>query len=158
LQPFSDEHQPSLQIRRKVNNLIVGDVTLCYRESRSSASDENKVTHQKFLRGVLKCRDCMKLRCLYSLTLPSRMKPPAVQGEAEPTAHVIRVCREYAIQKFEETQENEIYVRGMQPFDADDPMHGVIITRNGLECHKPMEFDYYQAKVVAACFNANLCA
>ena len=46
----------------------------------------------------------------------------------------------------------------MQPFDADDPMHGVVITRNGLECHQPMEFNYYQAKVVAAWFNANLCA
>jgi hypothetical protein len=56
----------------------------------------------------------MKLRCLYSLTSPSRMKPHAIQGEAEPTAHAIRVCREYVMQQFEEAQENEIYVCGMQ--------------------------------------------
>jgi hypothetical protein len=68
------------------------------------------------------------------------------------------VCREYAMQNFEEAQENEIYVCGMQTFDALDTMHGVIITRNGLECHQPMEFDYYQAKVVAAWFNDHLCA
>ncbi len=37
-------------------------------------------------------------------------------------------------------------------------MHGVIITSNGLKCHQPMEFGYYQAKVLAAWFNANLCA
>ena len=44
------------------------------------------------------------------------MKPHAVQGEAEPTAQVIRVCREYAMQQFEEAKENEIYVCKMQTF------------------------------------------
>ena len=46
LQLVSDEHQSSLQIRRKVNNLIVGDVTFGDREVMSSASNANKVTHQ----------------------------------------------------------------------------------------------------------------
>ena len=46
----------------------------------------------------------------------------------------------------------------MQPFDADDLMHVVSITRKGLECHQPMEFDYHGAKVVPSWFNANLCA
>ncbi len=50
------------------------------------------------------------------------MKPHAVRGEAEPTAHDIRVsCRKFAMKKIEEARENEIYVCGMQPFDADDP-------------------------------------
>ena len=43
-------------------------------------------------------------------------------------------------------------------FDDDDLMHGVIITRKGLECSEPMEYDYYAAKVAAFWFNANLCA
>ena len=89
----------------------------------------------------------MKPRCLYSLTSPSRMKPHAIAGEANPTAYAIRGCREYAKLKFEEAQESENYVCVMQPLDADDPMYGVIITQNGLSCHQPMEFDYYQAKV-----------
>ena len=64
------------------------------------------------------------------------MKPHAIQAKAEPTAHAFRVCREYEMHKCEEAQENEIYVCGMQqPFDAGDPIHRVIITRNGLECH-----------------------
>ena len=46
----------------------------------------------------------------------------------------------------------------MQPFDDDDLIHGVIIKRRGLECHQPMEFDYYGAKVVASWFNPKLCA
>jgi len=43
---------------------------------------------------------------------------------------------------FEEAQESENYVCRLQPLDADSPMHGLIIIRNGLECHQPMEFDY----------------
>jgi len=57
LQPFSDERQPSLLNRRKVNNLIVGNVALGDRQPRSSVSGANKVTHQNFLRGVVTCRD-----------------------------------------------------------------------------------------------------
>jgi hypothetical protein len=55
------------------------------------------------------------------------MKTPAIILKAEPTAHAIRVCREYAMQKFEEAQESKNYWCGMQPFDADESMHGVII-------------------------------
>jgi len=69
------------------------------------------------------------------------MKPLAFIGEAAPTTHAIRVCREYAMQNFEEAQESENYVCIMQPLHADEPTHGVTITRNGLECHQPMEFD-----------------
>ena len=39
----------------------------------------------------------------------------------------------YAVEKFECTETNALFVCGMQPFDADDLMHGVIVTRVGLE-------------------------
>ena len=68
------------------------------------------------------------------------------------------MCRKYAIQKFERAQESENYVCGIQPLDADGHIYGVIVTLDGLECYQPIEFDYYQAKVVVAWFNANLCA
>jgi hypothetical protein len=86
------------------------------------------------------------------------MKPAAIVGAKEPTAQAIRLCRAFAMQKFEEAQDNEIFVCGMQPFDADDLMHGVIICRKGMECYHPMEFDYYGAKVAASWFNPKLCA
>ncbi len=47
------------------------------------------------------------------------------------------------MQKFEEAQNNDIYLCGMQPYDADGLMYGVIVTRDGLECHHPVEFEYY---------------
>ena len=78
------------------------------------------------------------------------MKPTAIATAKEATAHAIRLCRAFAMQKIEEAQDNEIFVCGMQPFDADDLMHGVIICRKGMECYHPMEFDYYGAKVVAS--------
>ena len=47
----------------------------------------------------------------------------------------------------------------MQPFDADEIMHGVIVTREGLECHHPVEFEYYSnPKATASWFDATLCA
>jgi len=52
-----------------------------------------------------------------------------------------------------------MYVYSMQPFDADDLMYGVILARDGFECHHPMEFEYYNTpKMVTTWFNANLCA
>jgi len=62
------------------------------------------------------------------------------------------------MQKLEEAQESDLLVCGMQLFDADDLMHGVIVTRDGLESYHPMEFEYYNFRIVASCFNANLCA
>ena len=85
----------------------------------------------------------MKPRCLYSVNAINRMKPRAMNGDAEPTTAAIRLCREYEIKKFEEAQCNDIYVCGIQPFDSDDLMYGVIVTRDGLECHHPVEFECY---------------
>ena len=38
-------------------------------------------------------------------------------------AEAIRLCREYSMGKFDEAQNNDYYVYGMQPFDDDDPMY-----------------------------------
>ena len=47
----------------------------------------------------------------------------------------------------------------MHPFDVDDPMYGVILAREGLECHHHVEFEYYNnPKILTSSFNAKLCA
>jgi hypothetical protein len=52
-----------------------------------------------------------------------------------------------------------MYVCVMQPFDADDIMHGGIVTREGLECPHPVEFEYYcNPKLTTYWFDASLCA
>ncbi len=52
-----------------------------------------------------------------------------------------------------------LFVCGMQPFDADDLMHGVIVTREALDCHHPLEFEYYgNPKAMALWFDGALCA
>jgi len=59
LHPFTDEHQPSLQNRRRVNNSTIGGVALAYRETRSAAkSDQNKLTQGRLVRGAVTCKDC----------------------------------------------------------------------------------------------------
>ena len=141
--PFPDKHQPSLQNRRQSENLnVVADVPIGDRETRGSngESEKSMSTQGKFIRRLVPCKDCMKPRCLYSANSPSRMKPHVIDGETEPTTKAIRLCRQYAMQKFEEAQVSDVYVCGMQPFDADDLMYGVIVAREGLECHHHMEF------------------
>ena len=47
----------------------------------------------------------------------------------------------------------------MQPFDPDHPFHGVIVARESLECHEPVEYEYYTSnKPSATWFDAFLCA
>ncbi len=134
LQPFSDVHQPSFHNRRRNDNLVVGDVALGNRETCYLESEQyNKPAHGRFIREVVNCKDCMKPRCLYSETSPSRMKPVVVNWATELTAHAIRMCREYAMQKLEKPQDIDLYLCGKQPLDADDFMNGVIVTRQGLE-------------------------
>jgi hypothetical protein len=87
--PLTDEHQSSLQNRRRNHNntVVDGGVSLGEREIRSSSEAEtHKVTQGKFIRGLVSCKDCMKPRCLYSSTSPCRMKPLASIGDAEPIA------------------------------------------------------------------------
>ena len=63
------------------------------------------------------------------------------------------------MEKFDEAQESDYNVCGMQPFDVDDPMYGVILAREGLECHHHVEFEYYNnPKILTSSFNAKLCA
>jgi hypothetical protein len=97
LHPFIDEHQPSLQNRRRVNNSHIGGVVLGNREKRSPELDPNKLTQGKLVHGVVTCKNCMTPKVLYSVTAPNLMKPPATIGDADPTARLIRLCREYAI-------------------------------------------------------------
>jgi hypothetical protein len=86
------------------------------------------------------------------------MKPLACIGDAEPRAIAIRFFREYALQKFDEAQSSEYYVCGMQAFDVDDLMYGVIVARDGLECHHHIEFEYYNnTKILTSdIFNSKL--
>ena len=87
------------------------------------------------------------------------MKPNPLDGATEPTWDAIRLCREYAVHQFESDQNTEMYLCGMQPFDADEPMYGRIVTRNGLECHHSVEIDYYGNPTLAVSwFHADLCA
>jgi len=87
LLPFTDDHQPSLQSRRQEWALAPGgEVSLGDRELRGDASKHHKLMQTKFLRGLVKCKDCMIPRYMYSLSSPNRRKPGAINGATEPTA------------------------------------------------------------------------
>ena len=63
------------------------------------------------------------------------------------------------MEKIDEAQNSDYYVYGIQPFDVDDPMYGVILAREGLEWHHHVEFEYYNnPKILTSSFNAKNCA
>ena len=72
----------------------------------------------------------------------------------------MELCRAHAIEQLSVAQENEHFLCGMQPFDSDHPLHGVIIARDSLECHDPVEFDYYNSNKhqEQPWYEPNLCA
>ena len=101
----------------------------------------------------------MKPRCLYSRTAPQLMKPAPDEGQDKPPAAAIKACREYAVEMLAEAQRNLDFVCGMQPFDPDHEMYGVICARESLECHDPIEFEYYSNPRTSADWcDTSLCA
>ena len=86
-------------------------------------------------------------------------KPAAARGKAktaspvqEPTYthRTLSCCRAYAVVQLSVTQENEHFLGGMQPFDSDSLitrfMESLLPVRDSLECHEPVEFDYYNSR------------
>ena len=69
--PFTAEHRPSLGLRRarRSQNTTAHDgVALAGRErSTVDATNANKKFMGQHVRGVVECKDCMKLRCAFSL-------------------------------------------------------------------------------------------
>ena len=61
----------------------------------------------------------------------------------EPKNLTIQLCRAYGVEQFESAETNAIFMCGMQPLDADGVMHDVIVTSEALECHHPVEFEYF---------------
>ena len=119
----------------------------------------NKAFTVSHVRGVVECNECMKPRCVFSVDAPNRMKPTTGIDGIEPTREEIKACREYAVEQLEVAMGNPIYICGMQPLEPDNPMHKLIISRDGLECHDHVEFDYYSHPYHnAEWFKATICA
>eukprot|EP00873_Tetraselmis_striata_P025310 jgi/Tetstr1/445574/TSEL_033347.t2 len=116
----------------------------------------------KYVRGVVTCKDCMRPRCLYSLTHPRNMEPAAtmVDGKkVQPSVTEKAECKQYALQNFHAAAEHNSFLCGMQPFDDDHPLHGVLVTRSNITCGSPVEFEYYSTQTERATwFDATTCA
>jgi hypothetical protein len=85
------------------------------------------------------------------------MKPPIGIDGTEPTVGAIKTFHDYAVQQLDAAMESEIYICGMQPLEHDNPMYGIIVARGELECHDPVEIEYYgHPHPNTTWFNANL--
>jgi hypothetical protein len=144
--PFTAEYQPSLMLKsaRSRNITVVDGVGIVGRD-RSFPVDVapvNKAFMANHVRGVVECKKCMKPRCLFPTDALNRMKPAPI-ARIEPIYEGIKACREYAMQLLEAASEKPLYICGMRPLEPDKPVRKLIISRDGLECHDPVEFEYY---------------
>eukprot|EP00873_Tetraselmis_striata_P004954 jgi/Tetstr1/425218/TSEL_015679.t1 len=58
----------------------------------------------KYVMGVVTCKDCMRPRCMYSLTHPRNMEPTAtaVDGKkVQPNVTEKAECKQYSLQNFQ---------------------------------------------------------
>ena len=131
----------------------------------ASAICHPKLMVGQCVRGAVTRSDCIKPRCLYSQRALHLMnKPPAPVLvdkllKKEKSAIVIQLedmCRDYVKEQFAEAMANNQFLCGMQPFDSDHPLYGVIVARDTLESHDPVETEYY-FKNNARWFEQNLC-
>jgi len=160
MMPFTAEYQPSIVLRSR-NNTLVDGVALGGRETVTpvDAPYVSKTFRVNHVRRVLECKERMKPRYLFSNDAPNRMKPTPLIIGSEPTNEDIKECWEYAMQQLEATMENDVYICGMQPLEPDNPMHRLIIARDGLECNDLFKFEYYTHPYLnAEWFKATMCA
>ena len=74
---FTDEHQPSKQKKPRDRVVIEGNVATLSRVTgaRSLGDDAGTISTDAVkaqkLRGIVRCTECEKPRCLYSLRAPS---------------------------------------------------------------------------------------
>eukprot|EP00873_Tetraselmis_striata_P029424 jgi/Tetstr1/449688/TSEL_036756.t1 len=66
----------------------------------------------KYVRGVVTCKDCMRPRCMYSLTHPRNMDPATtmVDGKkVQPSVTEKAECKQYALQNFHAAAEHNSF-------------------------------------------------
>eukprot|EP00873_Tetraselmis_striata_P001254 jgi/Tetstr1/421518/TSEL_012465.t1 len=158
-------HQPTFIQRQQQKGLIcVGDGMQLTAQKEDMATTElaPNLLKGKYVRGVVTCKDCMRPRCMYSLTHPRNMEPAAtvVDGKkVQPSVTEKAECKQYALQNFHAAAEHNSFLSGMQPFDDNHPLHGVLVTRSNITCGSLVEFEYYSTQTKRATwFDANTCA
>eukprot|EP00873_Tetraselmis_striata_P035596 jgi/Tetstr1/455860/TSEL_042649.t1 len=66
----------------------------------------------KYVGGVVTCKDCMRPRCMYSLTHPRNMEPAStvVDGKkVQPSVTEKAECKQYALQNFHAAAEHNSF-------------------------------------------------
>ena len=103
---------------------------------------------------VVDCNDCLKPRCMFSLSAVSQIKPPlppTIQNNSDgivlTPAIEMQKYRAMARDKSHDATESTIFVCGMAPMDADDPFHDVLHCDSSLDCNAHIEAHFYTYKI-----------
>jgi hypothetical protein len=117
------------------------------------------------IRQAVACKECGKLRCIYSAKAYCHLEPlPPADGSTLPPLErraATQACRELARAQVAEAATSEEYVCGMGLFDDSHPLSSMFFTRVHISCSDRVEWEYYgkvSAKDAKKWQNLSLCA
>ncbi len=97
------------------------------------------------VRGVVGCNNCMKPRCIYSLSAVSQMKAPLPQPDSDnvSTGTTSQEYISFVKDRLHDAMESSIFICGMAPLDPDDPCYDIFQCDTSLDCDTHVEADFY---------------
>ena len=150
---YTDSYQPSLITKRARRNNTRNPLEsrvgrprkqLHPRAQEIIAQPTNDLVKRHLVRGMVQCKDCCKPRVVYSLTAPSRMVPPTIDGRV-PTPEEVDACQVMAKQVLQDACSSSVYVCGANVLDEDNLFAKVFVTQNSLTCADHVEPFFYTA-------------
>jgi hypothetical protein len=136
--PFTDKFQPSLEAttlrvaakKKKTvasKNLGASRCALAPNIEKLKNRTCFKMGVASRVRGVVGCNNCMKPRCIYSLSAVSQMKVPLPHPDNDnvSTGATSQEYISFVKDRLHDAMESSIFICGMAPLDPDDPCYGI---------------------------------
>jgi hypothetical protein len=87
-------------------------------------------------RGVVGCINCMKPRCIYSLSAVSQMKAPLPPPNSDnvSTGATSQEYISFVKERLVDAMDSTIFSCGMAPLDPDDPCYSIFLCDRSSDC------------------------
>ncbi len=173
--PFTNKFQSSLEsttlrVAAKKKK-IVGAKQLSASRCALAPNIENLKNRSCFrigiasrVHGVVGCNNCMKPRCIYSLSAVSQMKAPLPQPDSDnvSTGATSQEYISFVKYRLHDAMESSIFICSMDPLDPDDPCYGIFQCDTSLDCDTHVVADFYvsgieQSRKEMCCLCAGVC-
>ena len=164
--PFTNKYQPSLEpiplraaARKKKTQAAIHPLAPSQFASDLFVTKLKRITGFPIgiavrVRGVVECKKCSKLRCIYSLAALAHMKPSPrhltdnhITSEVPCTYEEVQHYMTMAKGRLIDAMESSIFIFGMAPLDHDYPCYNIFLCDLSQDCDSPLEPDFYMSKI-----------